>query len=125
MANVALVLKNNHLLIPPFDKTLAGTTALRVIEYANDVLIPQGLLKGLRREHIKVYDAKRESKEVMLLGGNACVPVLQWDDTKISSEPGPIAKNLQHFFAEVLFAASLGRLQNDLGRSPTRSLRHR
>jgi len=37
----------------------------------------------------------------MLLGGNACVSVLKWDDKVISDEPGPVALNVQRFFKEI------------------------
>ncbi len=98
---MGLVLKSGELLIPPFDRTLAGTTALRLIEYAEEVLIPAGILKGVKREHIKLKDAKEQSKEVMMLGGNTCVPILKWDDTVISEKPGPVTLNVQRFFNEV------------------------
>ena len=32
---------------------------------------------------------------MLLLGGDACVPVLELDGTQISSERGPVAKKLQ------------------------------
>ena len=96
-----MVLKTGELLIPPFDRTLAGTTALRLLEYARETLIHKGIIGGVKQEHIKVNDAKENSQEVMLLGGNACVPVLQWDDHKFSDHPGPVTLNIQKFFQEV------------------------
>ena len=89
------------MLIPPFEHTLAGTTALRLLEYAKDVLIPKGIVSEVIRENIKVNKAKNEAKEVMLLGGNTCVPVLKWDSKIISSKAGPVTLNVQKFFNEV------------------------
>ena len=101
IANIGILLKSNELLIPPFDNTLVGTTTLRLIEYAEDVLIPKGIIKGILREKIKVDKAKEEAKEVMLLGGNACVPILKWDKKQISDKPGPLTLNIQKFFNEI------------------------
>lgn len=85
-------------MIPPFDHSLAGTTALRLIEYAKQVLIPEGFIKGFMQHDITHQKAKAESSEVMLLGGNTCVPVLKWDNAVISKTPGPITKKIQQFF---------------------------
>lgn len=94
-------MKSGELLIPPFDRTIAGTTAIRLIEYANDYLIPNGIIKGIKREYIKLADAKKQAAEVMILGGNTCVPVLKWDNEIITEKPGPITMIIQKFFNEI------------------------
>jgi hypothetical protein len=39
-----------------------------------------------------VEDAKKYSREVFILGGEECVPLLEWDSVKICNERGPLAK---------------------------------
>lgn len=59
------------------------------------------MITKILRENIKLQRAKEEAKEIMLLGGNACVPVLKWDDKVISDKPGPVTLDVQKFFNEI------------------------
>ena len=39
----------------------------------------QGYIKKIVRRDILITEAKSEALEVMFLGGEECVPVLEWD----------------------------------------------
>ena len=52
-------------MIPPFDRILAGTTAIKILKYVEEEVIPNGLLedgyvKRIVREHIKLSEAQNE-----------------------------------------------------------------
>ena len=81
MATVAVLLKCGDFIIPPFDRILSGTTAIKVIEYIEDHVIPEHMLEGdylkrVVRRDILMSEAQHESSEVVILGGEECVPLL-------------------------------------------------
>lgn len=63
-----------------------------------------GLVKEIRWDMMIVSEVKSQVKEMFLLGGQKLVPILQWDEIKISERKGPLATKLQDF----LFALSQG-----------------
>ena len=69
--------------MPPFDRILPGTTAIKILDYLDKEVIPQNLTQGyikkIVRRDILIAEAKSEALEVMFLGGEECVPVLEWD----------------------------------------------
>ena len=95
MANIGIVNKDNELIIPPFTKTLAGTTSKAVIQLFEKGDIPSHILKAIRHDVLLTTEAKNIAKEVIIMGGGAIVPVLQWDDKIISNTPGIVCKYLQ------------------------------
>lgn len=44
-----------------------------------------------------IAEAKEGSAEVLFLGGEECVPVLEWDGKVMASEKGPLARLLQDY----------------------------
>ncbi|GAB4816094.1 hypothetical protein N2152v2_003140 [Parachlorella kessleri] len=83
--NIAVLLKDGTLVVPPFDNSLNGITIQRVME-----LLPAAIAEGLEgiarveQRHISVDEAKRSAAEVFLAGSSLPVmPVVQWDDTII------------------------------------------
>jgi len=97
MSNIAFVFHNNEFNVPPFDKTLKGTTVVRLMEYIEEQLIPNGVVTGINREWVHVESIGKCVKEAMFVGGDFVVPILKIDDICISDEPGEITKKLQAF----------------------------
>ena len=58
MSNVAFVLKSGEsngsyvFNVPPFDKTLMGTTVVRVLDFVNKELIPNKVVSEVSREYL-------------------------------------------------------------------------
>lgn len=88
--NVAFVNSGGVLLVPTFDKILAGCTVKRMLALASEHLLNQeettqatsegsGLLKGIRMGNISVEEA-RACPEMMLVGSGVLImPVIEWD----------------------------------------------
>jgi hypothetical protein len=78
-----VLLKNGDFIVPPFDRILPGTTAIKILDYLDKEVIPQNLTQGyikkIVRRDILITEAKSEALEVIFLGGEECVPVLEWD----------------------------------------------
>eukprot|EP00850_Spirogloea_muscicola_P016154 SM000129S26141 [mRNA] locus=s129:236439:238455:+ [translate_table: standard] len=82
--NVAFVDASGALLIPPFDRVLAGCTAKRVIQLAAKVQ-KQGLIDTIRIGRVSVKEA-RAAPEMMLIGsGSLVTPVVEWDRVPVGS----------------------------------------
>lgn len=82
--NLAFLLEDGTLVVPPFDNALNGITIQRMMEMLPAAI--SGGMQGLRRweqRHISVAEAK-QAQEVFLVGSSLPVmPVVQWDETII------------------------------------------
>ncbi|PSC69405.1 D-amino-acid chloroplastic-like [Micractinium conductrix] len=83
--NMACLLDDGTLVVPPFDSTLAGITIQRMMQ-----LLPQAIeggmegIKRLEQRHISVEEAKG-AREVFFVGSSLpVVPVVQWDERLIA-----------------------------------------
>ncbi|KAL8537187.1 hypothetical protein ACS0TY_012386 [Phlomoides rotata] len=92
--NVAFVTKDKELLMPGFDKILAGCTAKRALVLAES-LVNEQKLQGVRIGDVTVEEGKK-ADEMMLVGSGIIVrPVVQWDNQVIGDgNEGPVAKAL-------------------------------
>jgi branched-subunit amino acid aminotransferase/4-amino-4-deoxychorismate lyase len=97
MSNVAFVMKNGEFNVPPFEKTLIGTTVVRVLEFVNKELIPNGVITQVNRDYVNASNFHELVQEAMLVGGDFVIPILKLNDFTITSEPGPITKRIQDF----------------------------
>ncbi|XP_010260309.1 PREDICTED: D-amino-acid transaminase, chloroplastic-like isoform X2 [Nelumbo nucifera] len=80
--NVALITQKKELLLPSFDKVLAGCTAKRLMALAPK-LVEQGLLKSVNTADIPVEEA-RNAAEMMFVGsGLPILPIIMWDEKPI------------------------------------------
>jgi len=74
--------------VPPFDRILPGTTAIKILDYLEKEVLSLNLTKGyikrIVRRDILITEAKSEAAEVMFLGGEECVPVLEWDGKPVN-----------------------------------------
>jgi D-alanine transaminase len=100
MSNCAFFMKDGSFCIPPFDKTLAGTTAIRCMDYISNVLIPEGKITKLIREYVNISELYDNVNEMMLLGGSFLIPILSLNGKKIVDQPGEIARRLQKFLSD-------------------------
>ena len=82
MSNCAYFMKDGSFCIPPFDKTLAGTTAIKCMEYIEKTLIPEGKITKLRREYVNINEFFDQVEEFMLLGGSFLIPILSLNGKK-------------------------------------------
>lgn len=89
---------------PKPDMILEGTTVKRVLEFCS-TLIDEGLLKSAGRGDIHVDQAKTSS-EMMLLGGDHCVPIIELDGVSIGSgSTGPISSRIRSFLIKDHYSA--------------------
>ena len=83
VATVAVLMNNGDFIVPPFERILPGTTAIKILDYLDKEVLPQdltqGYIKRVVRREILISEAKAEALEVIFLGGEECVPVLDWD----------------------------------------------
>jgi hypothetical protein len=56
--------------------------------------LPEGYIKRVVRREIKVEEAQAQAKEVMFLGGEECVPVLEWDGKPVGDQKKGLAATL-------------------------------
>jgi branched-subunit amino acid aminotransferase/4-amino-4-deoxychorismate lyase len=97
ISNIAFVLKNGDFNVPPFDKTLVGTTVLRLFDFVRDVLIPNGEVKNINRDYVNINNYTDIINEAMFVGGDFVIPILKINGQVVTDEPGPITKKLQQF----------------------------
>ena len=96
-SNIAFVLKDGSFNVPPFDKTLVGTTVLRVMEYVESELIPKGLIKKITRDYINIKNYPDLINEAMLVGGDFAIPILKLENLILGNQPGEIATLIKNF----------------------------
>lgn len=100
--NIAILTEEGDLLVPPFDKVLAGITVIRVLELlgaesgANDNVTN---VPGIKRAYVRpVPEAvARKAKEIMMIGSGVKVTaVVEWDGKPVGDgNPGPVALALE------------------------------
>ncbi len=88
--NILIVDKDENLKLPEFERTLAGTTAKRILELGAR-LVDDGSLKQASFYKLRPPDLY-EAREIFLCGTSINVlPVVQYDGRKIGTgKPGPI-----------------------------------
>lgn len=98
VATVAVLLKNGDFIVPPFERIIPGTTAVKIFKYIEESLIgssgllPEGYINRVVRREIKVAEAQENAVEVMSLSAEECVPILHWDGIQIGTgKKGPAA----------------------------------
>ncbi|CDW77371.1 branched-chain-amino-acid aminotransferase-like protein chloroplastic-like [Stylonychia lemnae] len=111
MATVAVLLKNGDFIIPPFERILSGTTAIKIMDFLEKEVIPnsdryfdgnENYIKKIVRREILVQECKDQGVEAMFLGGEECVPLLEWDGHILGEEKGPAATLFQEYLRSFL-----------------------
>jgi branched-chain amino acid aminotransferase len=92
--NVGILSEEGILKFPGFERTLAGTTVMRLFDLA-DSLEREGRIAGVRFDRIPPEDVYR-AREVMLMGTSINVlPVVKFDGHAIGDgTPGPVSSRL-------------------------------
>jgi hypothetical protein len=57
-------------------------------------MLPEGYITQIVRREIKVAEAQSQAREVMFLGGEECVPVLEWDGKPVGDTQKGLAATL-------------------------------
>jgi branched-chain amino acid aminotransferase len=88
--NMGLISHKGAFLIPPFERSLRGTTVVRVMELARS-LVREGQLKEVREASLTREDVLT-AKEVMMFGTTFDIlPVVSFDGLSVGGgKPGPI-----------------------------------
>lgn len=93
VVNVFFVTSESRVLLtPPFEGILRGTTARRVLQLAEEVLIPQGLISGVEQRPVLADDVRGEIDEMFMVGGDTHLyPVISWDGVVVGDgTAGPV-----------------------------------
>lgn len=93
VANIAFVFEDGEFATPRFETVIKGTTVTKCIERIKE-LIGENKLKKYSLRDITLEEAYK-AKEMMVLGGDKIVPVLNFNEKPISSIRGPITQSLQ------------------------------
>jgi 4-amino-4-deoxychorismate lyase len=93
--NILVLTKTGDLVAPRFDYSLRGTTLVRVMELAQD-LVKRGQIHSVEQGDLRIDDLKH-AREIMMVGTTLEVlPVVKLEDQKIADgRPGAIAKWLR------------------------------
>ncbi len=92
--NATFVTDEGDLVTPPFQGILRGTTVRRVLELAEQELVPAGLIRAVRQAPIRADDRRgARSREMFLSGGDTHIfPITSWDGEPIGDGAvGPVA----------------------------------
>lgn len=94
--NIGILTPENELLMPTPEHVLAGTTALRALELAQQ-LVADGTLHAAEYRDIPIEQAAA-AKELFIFGTTTDVtPVIEWENRPVGSgNPGPVARRLLH-----------------------------
>ncbi|MGM0424406.1 MAG: aminotransferase class IV [Thermodesulfobacteriota bacterium] len=86
--NLGLISKDNEFLVPDFERTLQGTTVVRMLELAES-MVQDGALQGARQAKISARDVL-QAREVMMFGTTFDVlPVVSFEGHSIGQgKPG-------------------------------------
>jgi branched-chain amino acid aminotransferase len=92
--NFGMVTGEDELVVPSFRRVLDGTTAVRVMELARE-LLAKGQLRGVEERRVRVEDFL-EAKEVFAVGTTVdLLPVVQFEGERIGDGlPGPWCRRL-------------------------------
>ena len=109
--NFAIVSKTGELIVPSFDRTLRGITALRAMELAKSLVKSgdsSGSLTEIRNGNLRLEDV-REAREAMMLGTTLdCLPVTSFEGAAVGDgRVGPICREI------------LRLLKNDMSEGPS------
>lgn len=96
--NVAIVNTNKVLVYPKFDHILKGTSLLRGVELAQELVKTEDL-KGVAQEDISREDALEASEMLVFGTGPNVLPLVEYDGKKIGTgKPGHIYSKLAKLF---------------------------
>jgi len=96
--NVAIVTEQKIFMYPKFDHILKGTSLLRGVELAKD-LIKMGDLKRISQTNISRQEAYKSSEMLLFGTGPNVLPIVKYDGKPIGTgKPGPVFHWLSKLF---------------------------
>ncbi len=96
--NVSIVSEEKIFMYPKFDHMLKGTSLLRGVELAKE-LIKTGDLKGISQANISRQDAYKSSEMLLFGTGPNVLPIVKYDGKAIGTgKPGPVFRRLAELF---------------------------
>ena len=96
--NVAIVSKEKKFVYPKFDHMLKGTSLLRGMELAKE-LIKTGDLRAISQANISRQDAYKSSEMLIFGTGPNVLPIVKYDGKIIGTgRPGPVFHRLRELF---------------------------
>ncbi|MCD6471686.1 aminotransferase class IV [Candidatus Aerophobetes bacterium] len=96
--SVAIVSRQKVFIYPKFDNILKGTTLLRAVDFAKD-LIEKRDLKGISCTNISREEAYNSSEMLLFSTTPNVLPIVKYDGKAIGNgKPGPIFRQLQELF---------------------------
>lgn len=112
--NVAVLTEDGDLLVPPFEKVLAGITIIRVLELlgaSSGVNENVTGVPGVKRVYVRPVPEQtaRQAKEIMMIGSGVKVTaVIEWDGKQVGlGTPGPVALALERLIEEDKYPPSM------------------
>jgi len=95
-------MKTGEFVVIPFTNSiLRGTTLIRVMEHLNGLASKSGLVKAVQERNLKPEDVYENAEEMMIIGYDMCVPILEYDNRKIGNgKRGKVALYIQQFMDE-------------------------
>lgn len=96
VVNVGFVTADGVLKTPPFDVILRGTSIRRVMLFARDLLVPEGLLTGVEQAAINASTVRNDLAEMFVVGGDTHLfAVTAWDGQPVGDGAvGPVTHRL-------------------------------
>ncbi|XP_051118004.1 D-amino-acid transaminase, chloroplastic-like [Andrographis paniculata] len=102
--NVAFITRDRDLVMPPFDKILAGCTARRLLELAPK-LVEQGQLRSVTTRNMTLEEAKSSAVAEMMYVGSTLplLAIVTWDGNPIGDGDGKVAGELTMALSDLLW----------------------
>ena len=94
-SNIAFVF-GKEFATPRFEMVVKGTTIIKSLQFM-EKLKEEGTIDKISLRDITIEEAQK-ADEMIILGGDKIVPVLEFNDHKISAEKGPITARLQVWY---------------------------
>ena len=106
--NFGIITRKNELLFPPQGSILEGTTMIRIMELATE-LIKQGMLTKIARQPISYADVMQSAEMIAVGSSIGVVSVIELDRKRIGAgEAGSISMKLRELLiADILYNRSL------------------
>lgn len=100
-ANVGFVWKKSkQFIIPKWEKVLKGSTLVECLAFIEKILIPKGIISGIKEKDIRPSDVYDNVEEMIVFGGGKVIGISEFDNHYIRNNLGPVCKSLQNYLFE-------------------------
>ena len=98
VANVGFVYPDKQFVTPRLETVIKGTTLMEVMRHLREQ-VKAGRWGSVVERDIAVEEAYK-AQEMMIIGGDKIVPVIELDGHVIGKTRGPLATHLQNWYEE-------------------------